>query len=107
MMFLHFAASAARTESHTYEWRGQETGASGRHPSAVKTVLSSISAALLRLCHPAGDNRSFLSSRRDLVVGLAPPPPQAPPPRAEARKRPKDDSFLSPSAFTHSHLAHN
>lgn len=113
MMFLHFAASAARTESHTYEWRGRETAASGLesgHPSArstVKTLLPSMAAALVRLCRRASENHRFLSSRRELVVGLAPPPPLAPPHQltppplcALASAHHKDESFQSPSAFT-------
>lgn len=104
MMFLHFAASAARTESHTYERQERETAASGlggaraperRRGAKALPCSSSGSVAVPALVTIAVS--SLLGVIR--LRGLAPPPLLAPPLR--------NGGFLPPSAFICSFQMHN
>lgn len=115
MMFLHFAASAAPNQPNLTHMSGEDerppfpawkVGIRAPDRPLKRCFLVWLQRLCVSVTEPV-ENHRFLSSQRELVVGLAPPPLLAPPHQlnlpplcALASAHHKDERFQSPSAFT-------
>lgn len=70
MMFLHFEASAAQTQSHTYERRGRDLGGGDERPPdrPLDGCFQRWRDARARVRHRAGRNGRFFSCQSDRVA---------------------------------------